>query len=145
MQSISRWSRTTILVIGLTVLASVAEAQRHGGRTVGGLSFGNLCGSADTIGNGLSAIEVIMKPTPAQQPALDELKAVAKLNADAMKPACAAGYPATLPDRVAASQQRLEATLAGIRRLAPALNKFYGTLNQQQKSEVDTLLILPGV
>jgi hypothetical protein len=145
MQSISPWSRATILILGLAVLASVAEAQRRGGRAVGGLSFGNLCGSAETIGNGLGAIEVIMKPTPAQQPALDELKAVAKINTDAMKPACTGGYPATLPDRVAASQQRLEATLAGIRRLAPALNKFYGTLNEQQKREVDTLLILPGV
>jgi LTXXQ motif family protein len=145
MQNRSSWSRAAVLLVGLTLLASLAEAQRRGGRMPGGLSFGNLCGSAETIGNGLSAIELIVKPTPEQQTALDELKAVAKLNTEAMKPACASGYPATLLDRAAASERRLEATLAGIRRLAPALNKFYGTLNEQQKSEVGTLLILPGV
>jgi len=144
MQRTSPWSGVTLLLIALLVLARVAEAQRRGGH-YGGLTLGSLCSSAETIGNGLGAFEAIAKPTPQQQPALDELKAIAKLHADAMKPACAGGYPATLPERIAASERRLEATLAVIRKLQPALNKFYGALDDRQKGEVNGLLILPGV
>jgi LTXXQ motif family protein len=144
MRRIARWAFAAIVSVAFMV--SVVDAQRHGGRRTGaGLSFGGLCGSAETIGNGLSAIEVMVTPTPEQQLALDELKAVAKLNADAMAAACTDGYPGTLPGRLAASEKRLEATLAGIRRLQPALDKFYATLSDAQKSEVSGLLILPGV
>jgi hypothetical protein len=142
----SPWSRVIALLGALLVLACVAKAQRRGGPHLpGGLALGSLCSSAETIGNGLGAIEVIAKPTAEQQAALDELKSIARLNADAMKPACAGGYPATLPDRIAASERRLAATLAGIRKLQPALNKFYDRLDDRRKGEVDGLLILPGV
>jgi hypothetical protein len=144
MRRIPWWAFAAIVIVALMV--SVVDAQRHGGhRMGGGLSFGGLCGSAETIGNGLSAIEVMVTPTLEQQLALEELKAVAKLNADAMAAACTGGYPGTLPERLIASEKRLEATLAGIRKLHPALDKFYATLNDAQKREVTGLLILPGV
>ena len=63
-------------------MASVAQAQRHGGRRVGGLGISGLCGSAATISTGLTTIELMIKPTPEQQAALNELKTVAKLNVD---------------------------------------------------------------
>jgi hypothetical protein len=140
------WWRGASAALVIAVLVGMAHAQRHGGRRIeGGPGFGGLCGSAVTIGNGLDAIEVMAKPTPEQRPALDELRAIARLNAAAMNAACASGYPSSLPERVAASASRLEAALAGIRRLQPALDKFYAALTDAQKSEANGLLILPGV
>ena len=110
-----------------------------------GPALQTLCTSAVTVSNGLSTIEILVKPMPEQQVALNELKAVAKLNADAMTAVCAGPYPATLPERVAASEKRLDAALAGIRRLKPAAEKFYATLNDEQKAEASSLLVLPGV
>jgi hypothetical protein len=137
---------SAVVILALALLLSVAQAQRHGGRHVGtGLTFGSLCGSATTIGNGLGAIELMVKPTPEQQTALDELKGVAKANAEALTQACAGTYPASIPERLAASEKRLEAALDGIRRLKPAAEKFYAALNDEQKKEANGLLILPGM
>jgi hypothetical protein len=134
------------IILTLTTLASTAEAQRHGGhRMGGGLLIGNLCSSAATIATGLTSVELMVKPTPEQQMALNELKSVAKLNVDAMTAACAGGFPGTLPERIALSEKRLDATLAGIHKLKPAVDKFYATLNDEQKSMASGLLILPGL
>jgi LTXXQ motif family protein len=137
---------SSVVMLAVAVLLSAAHAQRHGGGHVaGGLTFGSLCGSAATVDNGLGAIELMVKPTPQQLAALDELKAVAKANTDAMTQACAGAYPATIPERLAASEKRLDVALAGIRRLKPAAEKFYAALNDQQKKEANGLLILPGL
>jgi hypothetical protein len=136
----------SLAVLASAVLLSVAQAQRHGGNHMGsGLTFGSLCGSAATIGNGLGAIELMVKPTPEQQAALEELKAVAKANSEAMTQACAGAYPGTIPERLAASEKRLDVALAGIRKLKPAAVKFYAALNDEQKKEANGLLILPGI
>ena len=135
-----------VIMLAVAVLLSVAQAQRHGGgHAASGLTFGSLCGSAATIGNGLGAIELMVKPTPVQLAALDELKAVAKANTDVMTQACAGAYPGTIPERLAASEKRLDVALAGIRRLKPAAEKFYAALNDEQKKEANGLLILPGL
>lgn len=136
---------SSVIMLAVAVLLS-AQAQRHGGGHVAsGLTFGSLCGSAATVGNGLGAIELMVKPTPVQLAALDELKAVAKANTDAMTQACAGAYPGTIPERLAASEKRLDVALAGIRRLKPAAEKFYAALNDEQKKEANGLLILPGL
>ena len=143
MKRISWLSSASVVILILAELASVAQAQRRGG--VHGLALQTLCTSAVTVTNGLSAIEILAKPTPEQQAALNELKAVAKLNVDAMTAVCAGPYPATLPERLTASEKRLDAALAGIRRLKPAAEKFYATLNDEQKAEASSLLVLPGI
>jgi hypothetical protein len=140
------WLSFGFLILAVTLLTSVAQAQRHGGRLVGGgLGMGGLCSSATTIGTSLTTIELMVKPTPEQQAALNELKAVAKLNTDAMTAVCAGAYPSNLPERLAASEKRLEAALTAIRKLKPAADKFYAILNDEQKSETSILLILPGI
>ena len=137
---------SSVIILAIAVLLSVAQAQRHGGgHGAGGLTFGGLCGSAATIANGLGAIELMVKPTPVQLAALDGLQAVAKANIDAMTQACAGAYPATIPERLVASEKRLDVALAGIRRLKPAAEKFYAALNDEQKKETNGLLILPGL
>jgi LTXXQ motif family protein len=137
---------SSLAILAFAALLAVAQAQRHGGHHVGGaLAYGSLCGSAATIGNGVGAIELMVKPTPEQQAALDELKVVAKANAEAMAQACAGAYPGTIPERLAASEKRLDVALAGIRRLKPAAERFYAALNAEQKKEANGLLILPGI
>lgn len=145
MKRIACWSFAGLLIFALTLMASVAQAQRHGGRRVGGLGISGLCGSAATISTGLTTIELMIKPTPEQQVALNELKAVAKLNADEMTTVCLGSFPTSLPERLAASEKRLDVALTGIRRLKPAAERFYATLNDQQKTDVSILLILPGL
>jgi hypothetical protein len=146
MKRISRWASAGVFILALTVLISVALAQRHGGgRRVGGLGISGLCGSAATISTGLTTIELMIKPTPEQQAALNELKTVAKLNADEMTAVCLGSFPKSLPERVAGSEKRLDVALAGIRALKPPVEKFYATLNDQQKTDVSIMLILPGL
>ena len=127
------------------MLISVAQAQRHGERRVGGSAISGLCGSAATISTSLVTIELMVKPTPEQQAVLNELKSVAKLNADEMTAVCLGNFPKSLPERVAGSEKRLDVALSGIRRLKPAVENFYATLNDQQKTDVSIMLILPGL
>jgi hypothetical protein len=58
-----------------------------------------------------------------------------------MTAVCAGVFPKTLSERLAASENRLDATLAGVRRLKPAAEKFYATLNDAQKTDVG----IPGL
>ena len=84
-----------------------------------------------------------MKPTPDQQAALAELKAIAKQNADALATACLGAYSGTMPERLAASERRLEVALAGIHKLKPAAEKFYAMLSDEQKREANGAIIFP--
>ena len=146
MAMLLRWSWAAIVIFVISCLLATAQAQRHGGRRMGGgLAATGVCGSAVTIENGLTAIELMVKPTPEQQATLNELKKAAKLSADAITAACAGPYPATLPDRLTASEKRLEAALSAIRNLKPLANNFYATLTEEQKNTASSLLILPGM
>jgi LTXXQ motif family protein len=146
MPKLHRWSRAAVVIFVIAGLLTTAQAQRHGGhRMGGGLAATGVCGSGVTIENGLAVIELMIKPAPEQQAALNELKKAAKLNADAITTACGGPYPATLPDRVTASEKRLEAALSAIRNLKPLVNNFYATLSDEQKNTVSGLLILPGL
>lgn len=111
----------------------------------GGLALGGLCSSASGFDAGLTTVEIIVKPTEGQKSALNELKTVSKLNSEAMTALCRADNPRSLPARLTASEQRLEAALAGIRKLKPAAEKFYASLNDEQKAQVNDLLMLPGL
>jgi hypothetical protein len=48
-----------------------------------------------------------------------------------------------LPERLAASEKRLETALAGIHRLTPAVDRFYATLTEEQKTEANRAIIFP--
>jgi hypothetical protein len=143
MYRVARLLVASFLVLGLAGLSSIAQA-RMGGRHMGsGGALLGLCGSGTTISNGVITIEVMVKLTPEQQAALNELKTVAKQNADALAAACTGAYGGTLPERLAASERRLEAALAGIRKLKPTSDKFYAMLSDEQKKETDGHIIFP--
>jgi hypothetical protein len=132
-----------LLILAFLALVSAAQARMGGRHMGGGGALLGVCGSAVGITNGLVTTEVMVKPTPDQQSALDELKAIAKQNVDAMTAACVGAYSGTLPERLAASEGRLEAALTGLRKLKPAADKFYAMLSDEQKKEVSSLIIFP--
>ena len=51
----------------------------------------------------------------------------------------------SLPAKMAAAEKRLDATLNGARKLKPVAEKFYATLNDEQKAQVNSLVDWPGL
>ena len=143
MSRIGWCSAAALLVLGIAALVSVAQARMGGRHIRGGGAILGLCGSATSISNGLVTVDVMVKPTPEQQAALNELRTIAKQNADELANACTGAYSGTLPERLAASERRLEAALAGLHKLKPAANTFYAMLSDEQKHEADSLIIFP--
>lgn len=143
---------------GLALLAIVggvaaASAGRHGGwghgghHRMGGLMGmacrGNASERADIM---LVKLEYGVKPTDAQKPAFDELKAAARAAAVKAASACppkreraADGTPPARPsppERLTRMEAGLVAQLDAVRTVKPAVDKFYATLSDEQKKLV---------
>jgi hypothetical protein len=151
-----------ILVGGLALLAVVggvaaASAGRHGGWGHGGghHRMGGMGGLMGMACNGnaseradlmLVKLEYGVKPTDAQKPAFEELKAAARAAAVKAAAACppqreraADGTPPVRPtptDRLARMEAGLVAQLDAVRTVKPAVDKFYATLSDDQKKLV---------
>jgi hypothetical protein len=87
----------------------------------------------------------MIKTTGTQTADLEELKKVAEEYSDDMSHVCAGENPMSLPAKLAAAEKRLDATLAGARKLKPVAEKFYATLNDEQKAQVNNLVDWPGL
>ncbi|MBV8323658.1 MAG: Spy/CpxP family protein refolding chaperone [Hyphomicrobiales bacterium] len=119
------------------------SASAHDGRgTAGGRSVGaDLC-SGQTAGLTDWPIERIaqtVEPNDAQRAALDELKDATAKALDILKTACPTALPSTPTGRIEAMHQRLEAMLQAVRTVRPALEKFYQSLNDEQKARFSAL------
>ena len=62
-----------------------------------------------------------------------------------MSRVCAGDSLMSFPVKLAAAESRLNATLTGTHRLKPAAEKFYATLNDEQKAQVNSLVDWPGL
>ena len=62
-----------------------------------------------------------------------------------MSRVCAGDSLMSFPAKLAAAEDRLNATLAGTHRLKPVAEKFYATLNDEQKVQVNSLVDWPGL
>jgi LTXXQ motif family protein len=80
-----------------------------------------------------------INPTDAQRTALDGLNDATRKAADFLKSNCPAQQTVTPPGRIAAMEQRLNAMLEAIRIVQPALEKFYGSLTDEQKARFNLL------
>ena len=80
-----------------------------------------------------------MQPTEAQCAALDELGNASIAAAQNIRAACPAQIVLTAPGRLAAMQQRIEAMVSAVATVQPALEKFYGPLNDEQKARFNAL------
>jgi len=80
-----------------------------------------------------------VQPTDAQKAALDELKAESRKAIDLLKGACPNDLPSIPTGRLAAMQTRLEAMLAAVKTVHPALDRFYQSLNDEQKARFNAI------
>jgi hypothetical protein len=79
------------------------------------------------------------QPTPAQRPALDELKDVSAKAAEGLKANCPIYAAVTPTGRIEAMEKRLEATHGAALAVQPALTKFYDGLSDEQKARFNSL------
>ena len=134
--------------LSFAVLASAASAQPMGsGRPAmmmgphvfGGEGMGRMCGpgAAGFVQWRTERIEAL-KLTDAQRAKFDALKAASTKAADASRAACSADVPATVPGRMEAMEKRMDAMLANMKAVRPALDEFYGSLTAEQKAQLDS-------
>jgi hypothetical protein len=122
------------------------EISRDGSRARGRPSASpqtlrQLCGDPDkgVTAWPLASITRAVKPTPEQRALLNDLKTAAAKAADVFKQSCADTYAMTPPGRLRAMTNRVSATLEAVRIVRPALEKFYGSLSDEQQARFNAL------
>src|SRR5512132_70471 len=73
-------------------------------------------------------------PDDTQRAILDELKDATAKALGILKAACPTALPSTPTGRIEAMRQRLDAMLAAVRTVRPVVEKFYQSLNDEQKA-----------
>src|SRR5499433_832511 len=108
-----------------------------GGRSVGAdLCSGQTAGLTDWP---IERIAQTVEPNDAQRAVLDELKAATAQALDILKAACPTALPSTPTGRIDAMHQRLDAMLQAVRTVRPVIEKFYQSLNDEQKARFNAL------
>src|SRR5439155_17272880 len=87
----------------------------------------------------IERIAQTVEPNDAQRAILDELKGATAKALDQLKAACPTALPSTPTGRIEAMRQRLDAMLAAVRTVRPVLEKFYDSLNDEQKARFNAL------
>jgi hypothetical protein len=106
---------------------------RHGG-------FGGMCNPAATGFTEWRAerLAEYIKLTDAQRASFDEFKTASIKSAAAMRNACRADVPETIVGRTEAMEKRMDTMLQAVKAMRPALEAFYATLSDEQKSRIDS-------
>jgi hypothetical protein len=112
---------------------------RHRGTASDRLS--QMCGddSPEIAGLPIDQIQQVIELTEPQLAALDELANASISAAQKIRAACPTQMVLTAPDRLAAMQQRIEAMISAVATVQPALEKFYGLLNDEQKARLNAV------
>jgi hypothetical protein len=141
------------LAIAIVGAGAIAASAHRGGGGFGGhhgggmgpMGFGAVCkgNGAEMADHMLIGLEYKVKPTDAQKPAFEELKAAAKAAAAKAAAGCppktersadgARPAPKAPTERLAMMEAGLTAQLDAIRTVRPAADKFYATLSDDQK------------
>ena len=109
----------------------------RGGRSVGAdLCSGETAGLTDWP---IERIAQTVEPNDTQRAVLDELKAATAQALDILKAACPTALPSTPTGRIEAMHQRLDAMLQAVRTVRPVVEKFYQSLNDEQKARFNAL------
>jgi histone H3/H4 len=87
----------------------------------------------------IERIAQTVEPNDAQRAILDELKDATAKALDILKTACPTALPSTPTGRIEAMRQRLDAMLAAVRTVRPVVEKFYQSLNDEQKARFNAL------
>src|SRR5262249_51998555 len=108
-----------------------------GGRSVeADLCSGQSAGLTDWP---IERIAQTVEPNDAQRAVLDELKDATAQALDILKAACPTALPSTPTGRIEAMRQRLDAMLQAVRTVRPVVEKFYQSLNDEQKARFNAL------
>lgn len=87
----------------------------------------------------IERIAQAVAPTAAQRALLDELKDASVEAAQRLKTDCPAYRTLTPTGRIETMEKRLDATLAAVKTVQPALAKFYNSLSDEQKARFNSL------
>jgi hypothetical protein len=100
-----------------------------------------MCGndSREIAGLPIDQIQRVIQPNDTQRAALDDLANASVKAAQDIKAACPTQISLTAPDRLAAMQERIEAMIAAVGTVQPALQKFYDLLNDEQRARLNAL------
>jgi Spy/CpxP family protein refolding chaperone len=129
----------------LAIVSSAAGAQPFGSGS-GMMGPGMMMGSRAGCGHGsprfmqwrADRLADGLKLTDEQRAKFEVFKTASSKAADAMQTACAADVGTTMPGRMDAMEKRMEAMLAGMGTVRPALDAFYASLTEQQKAQFDS-------
>ena len=113
-----------------------ARGSAGGGSVEADLCSGQTAGLTDWP---IERIAQTVEPNDAQRAVLDELKDATAQALDILKAACPTALPSTPTGRIAAMRQRLEAMLQAVRTVRPVVEKFYQSLNDEQKARFNAL------
>jgi hypothetical protein len=113
--------------------------RRSSGRNIALDRLAQICGddSRDIAGLPIDQIAQVIEPTEPQRAALDDLANASISAAQKIRAACPTQMILTAPGRLAAMQQRIEAMISAVATVQPALEKFYGLLNNEQKARLN--------
>ena len=81
-------------------------------------------------------IAQVVAPDDAQRAALEALRDTARQAADALASSCPQAVPAAPAARLEAVEQAIDAASVAFAAVQPALEGFYGTLNDEQKARI---------
>jgi len=100
-----------------------------------------MCGedNRDIAGLPIDQIQQAIAPNDAQRAALDDLASASAKAAQDIKAACPSRAALTAPDRLAAMQNRIAAMIAAVGTVQGPLQKFYDSLNEEQKVKLNAL------
>jgi hypothetical protein len=87
----------------------------------------------------IERIEKAVKPTGEQHTLLANLKRASEEAADRFKKACPEHVPLTPTGRLATMTERLQATLEAVKLVRPPLEKFYESLDDEQRKRFDAV------
>jgi hypothetical protein len=88
-------------------------------------------------------IDRTIQPTGDQRADLDALKAASAQVTDILAKSCLNEIPLTAPGRLAAMETRLEAMRRAVETVRAPLEKLYGSLSDEQKTQFDAMKVEP--
>lgn len=119
-----------------------AAAASHGGHRGRGLH--RVCSDARSqrLDGFIGFVEAFFSFDDEQKPAWDALAAALRKGSDAIGRHCATigERPSTAPGKLAVLETALTAGLEVVQGVRPAFGRFYGTLNEDQKAAIDSLI-----
>ena len=118
---------------------AVQEATSTRGRRGRTPDLSQACGAGVAAPVPLDRIRRAVDPSESQAAALEALNEASRRAAEDLKASCTGEANLTPPGRIAAMEQRLKAALQALDVVQPALDRFYGSLSDEQKARFNRL------